>query len=183
MRKIIFPSLLISALLIAACSGFHQSADSPLDAIEAARSAAGFPKLDLVDQGLTSMINSPRGDLQVEQYQDSQGRIFYVEPVSNTVVEIDARTLLDSSHSGGGQNAICKEELADRAEQIVNSIIPEFSTLKDQLRYEPGEKENVHFFSWYGKMAEGASMPPFIQVGLTDAGELFAYYNTVTIGN
>jgi hypothetical protein len=174
--------LMLMALLAGACSNAFQNAGTPEEAIEIARIAAGFPKSDLTDIGTTTMNNSPWGDLPVKKYQDDQGRIFFVEPKSNTVVEIDARALLNDVHGESNVQPLSEAELSSRAAEIVQAIISDFESIKSQLRYEQGEKVDVYFYSWYGQIAEGAFMPPFIQVGLTDTGELFAYYNTVTLG-
>jgi len=129
------------------------------------------------------MINSPHGDLKVECYQDEEGRKFYVEPATNLVVEMDARDLLGVGHSGGelGDQVLPQAELEDRAEEFVRAVIPEFSSLQDDLEYEVGGKVDNFFFTWRLTTNQVYFMPPFIQVGMTNRGEMFAYYNTISI--
>ncbi|MBI3738308.1 MAG: hypothetical protein HY258_04610, partial [Chloroflexi bacterium] len=73
-----------------------QALDNPETAIKNFRAALGLPDLPLELKGADTMINSPGGDLDVLLFTDSDGRKFYVEPHSITVVEMDARDLLAS---------------------------------------------------------------------------------------
>ena len=180
-KSIVF--LFVNSLLFASsCSS--PAASSPIEAIERIQELAGFPPSELIYIGTTNMANSPHGDLQVKLYQDQEGRKFYVEPATNTVVEIDARDLLGvvRSESGTSGPVLSQADLASRAEEFVRSAVPEFSSLQAGLDYEAGEKGGDYFFFvWRATTDEIYFMPPFIQVVITNRGEMFAYYNTVTI--
>ncbi len=117
MRKTLYAILILIAVSIMSCSQPASSPASPQEAIDIARPAAGFPQSDLTDMGTTTMSNSPQGDLPVEQYQDGEGRIFYVEPETNTVVEIDARALLEDTHGESLGQPLSEAELSARAEE------------------------------------------------------------------
>ncbi|MCL5428704.1 MAG: hypothetical protein M1347_02720 [Chloroflexi bacterium] len=180
-KSIVF--LFVNSLLFASsCSA--PTASSPIAAIQRIQELAGFPPSELNYIETTNMANSPHGDLQVELYQDQEGRRFYVEPATNTVVEIDARDSPGIARSGIGTSGpvLTQADLASRAEEFVRAAIPEFSSLQAGLDYEAGEKGGDYFFFvWRAATDEIYFMPPFIQVGITNRGEMFAYYNTVTI--
>ncbi len=176
-KTVIF--FLIAFLFASSCSA---PVNGPVEAMQRIQELAGFPTSDLIYIEITTMINSPQGDLQVELYQDEEGRKFYVESATNTVVEIDARDLLGLGHSGGeiGDQVFTQAELEDRAEEFVRAAVPEFPSLQGDLDYEAGGKADNFFFTWRLRTNEIYFMPPFIQVGMTNRGEVFAYYNTVT---
>lgn len=176
-----FKLLLALIFLLAACSTASPATNSPLDAIENIRKLAGFPESDLIYMETTKMINSPSGDLQVDVYQDEEGRIYSVDPNSKMLVEIDARNLLGNPESGQPGNLISQTELERQAEEFVRSAIPEFSALQSELNYEMGGKGDYFFFTWRMANTEQYFMPPFIQLALTTNGDLFAFYNTVTL--
>src|SRR3990172_5525549 len=94
-------AFLALVLFLFACSSAGPRANSPLEAIEQIRELAGFPSSTLRYVETTTMINSPNGDLRVDLYQDEEGRKFFVDPTTYTVVEIDARNVMDAS---GGQS-------------------------------------------------------------------------------
>ena len=127
------------------------------------------------------MVNSPTGDLQVDLYQDEEGRKFFVDPTTYIVVEMDARDLLVYSAGAPNSLLLSKAELERKAEEFVRAAIPEFSSVENSLSYEAGEKVDVYFFTWRVANTKNFFMPPFIQVGLTSSGDLFAFYNTLTI--
>ena len=169
-------------LLLCACSSINPATNSPLEAIDQIRVLAGFPASTLSFVETTNMTNSPTGQLPVDLYQDETGRNFFVDPTSNTVVEIDARDslLYDVNRSPGPE--LTKEELEKKAEEFVRSAVPGFASIEDSLSYEAGQKGDNFFFTWrvLGN-PENLFMSPFIQLGLTSSGDLFAFYNTVTI--
>jgi hypothetical protein len=171
------------ALLLAACSSANSLAKSPLGAIEQIRTLAGFPKSTVSFVETTTMINSPNGDLQVDLYQDEEGRKFFVDPSTNTVVEIDARDLMPNTHSGivPVGVAISQAELEKRAEVFVRLAVPNFPSLENSLSYEAGEKGDLSFFTWRVSTTQTYFMPPFVQVGLTSNGDIFAFYNTLAV--
>lgn len=127
-KSIVFLSV-ASFFFANSCSS--PAAKTPIEAIRRLEGLAGFPTTNLAYIGTTTMINSPRGDLQVELYQDGEGRKFYVEPETNIVVEMDARDLLGSEHPGSGTRAavLTQAELASRVEEFVRAAVPEFSSL------------------------------------------------------
>ena len=164
--------------MASACS--NPAANSPIEAIRWIQELAGFPTTNLTYIETTVMINSPHGDLQVDLYQDAEGRKFYVEPTTNIVVEIDARDLLGGSHSAGenSDQVLANAELESRADEFVRAAVPAFSSLQNDLIYEADGKGDNFFFTWRQATDEIYFMPPFVQVGLTDIGDLFAFYNT-----
>jgi hypothetical protein len=171
------------SLLLCACSSARPAANSPLEAIEQIRILAGFPKSTVSFVETTTMINSPNGDLQVDLYQDEEGRKFFVDPGTNTVVEIDARDLMIAMHSPTQPTAVTmtSTELERRAKAFMHAAIPNFSSLEGSLTYEAGAKVNTFFFTWRAANPENSFMPPFIQVAMTGNGDIFGFINTVTI--
>ena len=174
-------AFLALALFLFACSSAGPRANSPLEAIDQIRELAGFPSSTLRYVETTTRVNSPTGDLQVDLYQDEEGRKFFVEPTTYTVVEIDARDTLVYLVAASNSLALSRAELERKAEEFVRSAVPEFSSRENNLSYEAGEKGDNLFFTWGVANTEIFFMPPFIQVGLKSSGDLFAFYNTLTI--
>jgi len=173
----VFPCL---ALLLLACSNQDSQSSPPIEAIDRVRLLAGLTRSDLTFVETTTMINSPSGDLRVDLYRDEEGRQFYVEPITNIVVEMDARSLLGIAHQSDGFTQ-SKTQLEEKVRQFVQGVIPGFASVENSLRYESREKEGIFFFDWREENIEGAFMPRFIQVGMTSYGDMFAFYNTVSI--
>jgi hypothetical protein len=155
---------------------------SDIGAIEKIRAALELPQLPIEFIETTGMINSPTGSLQVTIYQDPEGRKYSVEPITNQVVEIDARALLPTSHETSPSTpTFSGEELEAKAMQYMRAAIPDFDNLQSSWEYLDGGKIDNFFFSWYEKMTPGDLNRPFAQIGLHKSGVLFAYYNTLLL--
>ncbi len=150
---------------------------STLLEIDALRALFDLPELPLEFVEMTTMINSPNGDLAVALYQDAEGRKYFVVPGSNQVVEIDARAVLASISPAA--SSLSQDELRAKAEAFVQAAIPDFESRRAGLAYEAGVKGDNYFFDWRAPSSSGAVMPPFVQIGLHKSGVLFAYYNTL----
>jgi hypothetical protein len=140
-----------------------------------------LPELPLSFVEKTGMINSPSGGLGVVIYQDSDGRKYSVNPETNQVVEIDARSLLPTKHGEVFPQTFSMEVLKSRAMNYITATTPNFDNLQSSWQYEEGGKGDVYFFSWYSKMTPGSMNRPFAQLGFHKNGLLFAYYNTLLI--
>jgi hypothetical protein len=151
-----------------------------ISAIEKIRTDLELPELPLVFIEKTGMINSPSGGLEVVNYQDSEGRIYSVNPETNQVVEIDARVLVPK-HGDPITQAFSMEILKSRAVKYINATIPDFENLQSSWQYEEGGKGNVYFFTWYDDITLGSMNRPFAQMGFYNNGLLFAYYNTLLL--
>ena len=123
------------------------------------------------------MLNSPSGRLKVAQFQDTQGRNYFVEPGTDQVVEIDARSLLPG-HSASA-STLSEADITVQAQKFIAAAIPGFQSQQASWTYEAGNKGDNYFFSWYGESAAGAMNRPFAQIGIYKSGLLFAYYNTL----
>jgi hypothetical protein len=150
---------------------------SQIGAIDALRALFDLPQLPLEFVEITTMINSPYGDLAVALYQDAEGRKYSIVPGKNQVVEIDARAVLASISPAA--SSLSQDELRLKAEAFVQAAIPDFESRRPGLAYEAGAKGDNYFFDWRAVTSSGATMPPFVQIGLHKSGELFAYYNTL----
>jgi hypothetical protein len=150
---------------------------SQIEAIDAIRALLDLPQLPLEFVEMTTMVNSPNGDLAVALYQDTQGRKYSVVPSGDQVVEIDALAVLSSISPQAPP--LSKDELRAKAEAFIQAAIPDFESRRAGLAYEAGVKGDNYFFDWRAASSPGAAMPPFVQIGLYKSGELFAYYNTL----
>jgi hypothetical protein len=150
-----------------------------LGAIEKIRTELELPELPLSFIGNTRMLNSPGGDLLVAVYQDSAGRNYSVEPDTDQVVEIDARTLLTSIPLNA--QTLSMEVLRSKAVKYIKAVIPDFEQLQSSWKYEEGAKKDYYFFSWYDELAPSSMNRPFVQIGLHKSGVLFAFYNTLLL--
>lgn len=161
--------------------GVKDQQDSLVAAIEEIRPRLGLPDRPLEFVGNQHMINSPSGDLPVALYQDPEGRKYFVQLDSHQVVEIDAREMLNSLE-GSGAPALEEEALRQMAWQMAEDTVPDFARLSGGLAYEASGKGRNLFFDWRGRVAPGGFNPPFLQIGLHSSGVLFAYYNTLLVG-
>ncbi len=148
-------------------------------AINAIRTVLELPYLPLTYVETTQMGNSPSGTLRVERYDDSEGRKFYIDPQTNQVVEIDARSRL--SVISPDTPALSDDALLEKAEKIAELVIPNYTTAVAGLTYEANNKGDNYFYDWRDMSQPVVSMPPFVQIGLHVSGELFAYYNTLSV--
>jgi hypothetical protein len=150
-----------------------------VSAIENIRTKLELPELALDYIEKTGMINSPSGGLEVVVYQDSDGRKYSVNPETNQVVEIDARTLLTKISPNA--QTLSMEVLISKAIKYIKATIPNFEQLQTSWKYEEGAKGDYYFFNWYGEITPGSMNFPFAQIGLHKSGFLFAYYNTLLL--
>jgi len=169
--------IIFIALALVSCSSKQNSTDQQLAAINAIRLKLDLPDLPLKFIGTTNMANSPSGGLKVAQFQDTQGRNYFVYPATDQVVEIDARSMLSTIPADAPLKS--EAEITAQAQKYIAAAIPGFETLQTKWTYEAGNKGDNYFFSWYGANAAGAMNRPFAQIGLHKSGLLFAYYNTL----
>jgi hypothetical protein len=173
---------ILEILFLAGCANQPTAAGQPADnpqviAIKNFRLALGLPDLPLESKGMEHMINSPSSDLPVAFYVDSDGRKFYVEPQTDTVVEMDARDLLASIPAGAP--AISQDQLRKKAQEIARTTTPNFDSMLAKLTYEEGGKVDNYFFEWRKQISPGRMMWPFLQIAFHKSGFIFAYYNTL----
>lgn len=184
MEKCRYPRLLILMIalsLLTGCTPARKTAATPQDAINEIRKALELPQLPLEFVETTGMINSPSGRLKVDVYQDSEGRLYSVEPATNQVVEIDARAVLSSLPLN--PTALPPEEIKAKVMAYVNAAVPNFKSLQSSLNYQEGEKIDNYFFEWNRSTKPGNMNRAFLQIGIHNSGVLFAYYNTLNIEN
>ena len=152
--------------------------DPLINAVNDIRMNLGMPDLPLQSNGMDKMMNSPNGDLPVAIYVDSEGRKFSVEPQTNTVVEIDARSLLASVPAN--VPSISQDELRAKALNIARITTPNFNYLSHSLMDESGSKGDYYFFDLRMPISPNEMMPPFFQIGFDKSGYIFAYINTLS---
>jgi hypothetical protein len=171
---------LCMALASAGCSPKQNSTDQQLAAINAIRTKLDLPALPLKFIGPSDMANSPSGGLKVAQFQDTQGRNYSVDPATDQVVEIDARSMLSTIPADAPLKS--EADITAMAQKYIAATIPGFATLQAKWTYDAGNKGDNYFFSWYDKSATGSMNFPFGQIGIHKSGVLFAYYNTLLLG-
>ena len=169
----------IFILVLAGCFPAKNSASQPTYAINATRKSLELPYLPLKFVENSEMNNSPTGGLAVANYKDSEGRIYSVNPKTNQVVEIDARSIL--SGISAGKPSLSSEAIKAKAVLFAKAVIPDFDSLQSSLQYEEGGKVDNYFFTWYAEISPGSMNRPFLQFGFHKSGVLFAYYNTLAV--
>ena len=175
--NVLIATIFISVL--AACSSAKDSESQSTDAINEIRTSLELPELPVELVENTGMANSPTGDLQVANYQDSEGRIYSVNPVTNQVVEIDARAIL--SNLSADTPSLSSDEIKAKVIAFAKTVLPDFDSRQSSLHYEEGGKVDNYFFTWYGETRSGLMNRPFLQFGFHKSGILFAYYNTLSL--
>lgn len=139
------------------------------------REKLGLLQLPLTGLGTDLMGNAPSGSVSVEVYADSEGRLYKVEIATNRVIEIDARSLLNTTPD---LPTLPVEELRALALQYANMLIPNFEERQASLSYQEGGKDPVYFFDW---TEPGQMNPARLQIGLDQYGRLFALIDTLPI--
>jgi len=140
------------------------------------RRVLGLPDLPLEFAETTRMVNSPTGLLPVYSYRDPEGRVFLFEPTLRRVVEVDARAVLPLIPAD--TPGLTLDELRARALEIASES-EMFLEMQADLAYEEGTK-GLFFFQW--SVADAPSTfvnRPFLQIALSDSGDVIAYYNTL----
>jgi len=172
-------AIILVPLGVAGCSSTRATTDPRISAIDQIRKLLELPGQPLVFVEMTGMINSPSGNLEVALYQDSDGRKYSVDAGTNQVVEIDARVIL--SNIPPNAPTLSFDELKAKAMKYFQATILGFNSLQSSWKYEEGSKGDNSFFTWYGEIKPGSMNRPFAQIGLYKSGELFAYYNTLSL--
>jgi hypothetical protein len=181
-RKYIVPAVIIvifASLVVAGCASKQAEANPQMGAINTLRTRLEVPILTLEYVETTSYSNAPSGSLQVEVYQDTAGRKFYVDPISYQVVEMDARALLDKISPLA--SVLSEDQVRAKAQRLIAAAIPGFESLRTNWVYEEGGKIDNYFYTWYGQSLGGQINRPFAQIALHRTGLLFAYYNTLML--
>jgi hypothetical protein len=110
----------------------------------------------------------------VNVYQDTAGRRFSVSVSTGVVLEVDARSVLDSIPA---EAELLPQEIDEKAWRMMRAAIPGFESIEGGLTYEEGGKIDNYFYSWYGAMVSGMFNRPFAQIAIHKSGIVFAYYN------
>jgi hypothetical protein len=171
--------VIFASLVLSGCGLEQPPANPQIGAINILRAQLELPKLPLEFVETTFDSNSPSGSLQVEVYQDTAGRKYFVDPISNHVVEMDARALLEKISPLA--SVLSENQVRAKAQKLIAAAIPGFETLQTNWVYEEGGKIDNYFFTWYGESATGSSNLPRAQIALHRTGLLFAYYNTLML--
>jgi hypothetical protein len=179
-RRCTLPLWLCLAALLAACAAPAASPSATptaAQAIEQFQSAVALPASPVEFVETTAMINSPAGNLSVDIYQDQSGRKFSFDPVTNQVVELDARSLLSSLSPNA--DALSLAKLREKAQTLALAYTPNLASL--DLTYTENQKGDLYFFDWRGQRTGNNVNGPFVQVALHTSGDLIAYYNTLGV--
>jgi len=170
-------AIILATVILVGCS----STNPQIIAIQDIRKNLFLPNLPLYFVEMTTMNNSPSGNLEVAQYKDSEGRLYYVEPKTNQVVEINAlRNLLSIPFDSVILSA---NELKSIAMEFARIIIPDFDSRQSSLDYEEGAVGALYFFTWYGEMIPDMMNRPYLKIGIQRSGVLFSYHNTLLLTN
>ncbi|MGZ6346038.1 MAG: hypothetical protein ACXWNC_00505 [Anaerolineales bacterium] len=165
--------------MLAGCAPERASANPQIGAINTLRTQLEVPKLPLEFVEMTSDANSPTA-MQVAVYLDTAGRKFTVNPITNMVVEMDARALMDNISPLA--SVLSEEQLRAKALRLIKAAIPGFESLQARLVYEEGGKIDNYFFNWYSEMPAGVFNRPHAQIAIYKTGLVFGYYNTLMFG-
>jgi hypothetical protein len=170
-------TIIFAIPVLAGCSSKQDPTDLQIEAINTIRIKLELPKIPLEFVEMTIDGNSPSGNLEVALYQDTDERKYFVDPVTNQVVEVDARSILANIPPLSLIKS--EQDLRAMSQKYIAATIPGFKTLQTGWVYEEGNKGDNYFYSWYGEGAAGNR--PFAQIALHRSGVLFAYYNTLLL--
>ncbi len=137
------------------------------------RSFLGKTDLTLAFVGLTLMINSPNADRQVALFEDQLGTRYSVDPSTYVIAQIEPSGVRFASGS-----PVSLDVIRQMAHDLAASS-PGFSNLEPTLKYEEGQKDDLHFFVWIDTKPGWKFNRPQLQVGIMDDGSLLTYMNTL----
>jgi hypothetical protein len=172
-------ALLLAFPSLAGCSTEQDPLLPQVRAINTLRTALDLPQNALQYIETTTDSNSPDGNLQVAVYQDADGRRYCVDTLSNQVVQMDARSLLDTI--APLTPSLSEDAIRAKALRLMLAAMPGFDTLQTGWAYEEGGKVDNYFFTWVDPGVTGGSNPTKVQIGIHKSGLLFAYYNTLIL--
>ncbi len=170
--------VVFASLALAGCGTNQVAANPSMAAINTLRKQLELPRSPLKFIEFTTDGNSPTV-IQVAVYQDADGRRYSVDPVTNQVIEMDARALLTKISPLA--SVFSEERVRAKAQRLMAAAIPGFKELQSSLVYEEGSKIDNYFFNWYGEMAAGMTNRPYAQIAIHRTGLVFGYYNSLTL--
>lgn len=133
----------------------------------------GQPIRPLAFVGYTIMINSPNADRQVAVYEDEIGARYFVDPSTNTLVQIEPSMLRYPTGD------VISLDIIRQTAQDVALRSPGYLGLGSTLQYEESQKNDVYFFVWIDNRPGWKYNPPKLQVGVREDGFIITYMNTL----
>ncbi len=139
------------------------------------KSLTGQPDLQLSFQEVTVDPNANLRKAIV--FIDSQGTQYWVDFLTNDVLEFTLTSFPEVDRT----QLKDQQELRVIAENFAlqHSVI--FARLRDELRYEEGNKGDIYFFRWENRNVKWQTMPPLLQIGVNTNGKIVSYINTLDI--
>lgn len=117
--------------------------------------------------------------VRIEQYRDSKGFVYLVNPATNKVVQMGPGP--DSKIQFAAAPRLSTDELRNKAEAFLEQKVEDF----DQIKISYSSKEmskpgNMSYaFRWEAKsVPQGEELAPFVQVVLSPAGDVMSFNDT-----
>ncbi|HEY3312498.1 MAG TPA: LuxR C-terminal-related transcriptional regulator [Anaerolineales bacterium] len=150
--------------------------------METIRRVTGKVELQLTFQSIQSLANAPWQNAAL--YVDETGNKYYVEVESGRLAMLEPNFPTHPVIQSHQKKSI--DELRGIAGQFALTNSPRLAELKSVLQYTENSKTTISFFTWTYRSRDWSGtdwvmMPPFIQVGVMQNGQVVTYINTLDL--
>ncbi len=138
------------------------------------------PALQLTFQTRTRSSYA-EGPSQIETYRDSKGVVYEIDLYSTQIVQFGPGPNSDIVYHATPK--LSMEQLRQRAEDFASKYVSNFTQIRATFNLTETTKADqsltVSFFRWEAKeIPVGDQQKPFVQVGLSPAGDIVSFTNT-----
>ncbi len=126
------------------------------------------------------------GPSQVETYRDNKGVVYEIDLYSIQIVQFGPGPNSDIGYHTSPK--LSTEQLRQRAEDFASKYVSNFDKIRTTFNLTETTKTDqsltVSFFRWDAKeIPTGDQQKPFVQLGLSPAGDIVSFTNTVLYHN
>lgn len=146
-------------------------------AIANIRALAEDSSLEVTFNG-TSVNPYTTAHRRMEDYRDSRGMEYFVDPTTNAVFQFGPGPNSQVPYHASPRLSL--DELGQKAEAFLTEHVPNFAQIKETFVYQEHSKGGRAFvFRWEAPTKPaGEEMVPFVQVVLSPRGEVMSFNNT-----
>jgi hypothetical protein len=140
------------------------------------RQLTNDPQRTMTFQGSSTNPYTSSGK-RIEQYRDTQGFEYWVNPIGNIVVQFGPGPNAPIRFAESG--TLTTADLRQRAEDFLTANVSEFTVLRSEFVLRELTASSRYSFRLESRTTPpGERLPPFVQVVLSPVGELMSFSDT-----
>lgn len=115
---------------------------------------------------------------RMEQWSDSKGFVYWVNPTNNAVIQFGPGPGSKPDFERDGSKSLSMDVLKQTAEEYLSKTVADFDSVKADYSFRESSKPgNVsHAFRWEAKSKPtGEDVTPFVQVVLSPTGQVMSF--------